>query len=174
MTVPQPQKIGTTVKFTELDLGDVARLVELNGAAYPAVPITDAAEMTELLNCADFTIAARDDSDDLIGFVIGMRPGSPYQSENYRWFQARATDFLYVDRIVIAESRRGAGIGRQLYASVFERARSESRSEVTCEVNLSPPNPESLAFHARLGFERVGEQETKNGAVTVALLAAPL
>jgi predicted GNAT superfamily acetyltransferase len=45
---------------------------------------------------------------------------------------------------------------------------------VTCEVNLDPPNPESLAFHARLGFARVGEQETKGGSVTVALLAAEL
>jgi hypothetical protein len=31
-----------------------------------------------------------------------------------------------------------------------------------------------LVFHARLGFERVGEQATKGGSVTVALLAAPI
>ena len=42
---------------------------------------------------------------------------------------------------------------------------------MTCEVNLEPPNPESLAFHDRLGFGRVGEQATKGGSVVVALLS---
>ena len=108
----------------------------------------------------------------LIGFVIGMRSGADYSSENYRFFEARSSDFLYVDRIVIDGSRRGAGTGRALYEAVFQLARDEGQREVTCEVNLDPPNPESLAFHARMGFQRVGEQETKNGSVTVVLLAA--
>jgi predicted GNAT superfamily acetyltransferase len=43
---------------------------------------------------------------------------------------------------------------------------------VTCEVNLDPPNPRSLAFHERLGFREVGRQATKGGAFTVVLLAA--
>ena len=45
---------------------------------------------------------------------------------------------------------------------------------MTCEVNIEPPNPASLAFHARMGFDRVGEQSTKGGEVVVALLAAPV
>jgi predicted GNAT superfamily acetyltransferase len=157
--------------FDALTATDIPRLVELNDAASPAVPVTSAAEMAALLDTAGFTLAARED-DTLIGFVIGMRAGSDYGSENYRFFDARSPDFLYVDRIVIDGSRRGAGTGRALYEAVFELARSGGLREVTCEVNLDPPNPESLAFHARLGFERIGEQETKNGSVTVALLAA--
>lgn len=127
--------------------------------------------MAALLGTADFTLAARD-GETLVGFVIGMRPGSEYASENYRYFDARSSDFLYVDRIVVDAARRGSGTGRALYEAVFELARAHGLREVTCEVNLDPPNPESLAFHARLGFERVGEQPTKNGSVTVALLAA--
>jgi predicted GNAT superfamily acetyltransferase len=157
--------------FDALTPADIPRLVELNDTASPAVPITSETEMASLLATAGFTLAARD-GDTLIGFVIGMRAGADYASENYRFFDARSSDFLYVDRIVIDGSRRGAGTGRALYEAVFELARSGELREVTCEVNLDPPNPESLAFHARLGFERVGEQETKNGSVTVALLAA--
>ena len=127
--------------------------------------------MAELLDAAGFTLAVRAD-ETLIGFVIGMRAGAAYASENYRFFDARSSDFLYVDRIVIDDPQRGAGIGRALYEAVFELARKEALREVTCEVNLDPPNPGSLAFHARLGFERIGEQETKGGSVTVALLAA--
>ncbi|MBG6107127.1 GNAT family N-acetyltransferase [Frigoribacterium sp. CG_9.8] len=159
------------MSFDALTPTDVPRLVELNDAASPAVPITSETEMAALLDIAGFTLAARD-GGALIGFVIGMRAGSSYASENYRFFDARSFDFLYVDRIVIDDSQRGTGIGRALYGEVFELARSESLREVTCEVNLDPPNPESLAFHARLGFDRIGEQATKGGSVTVALLAA--
>jgi predicted GNAT superfamily acetyltransferase len=157
--------------LTELDLPQV---VELNDAASPAVPITTIDGMADLLRVAGFASAAVDEADEstVLGFVIGMRPGSGYASENYRYFDVRGTDFLYVDRIVVAEDTRGSGVGRLLYASVFELARAEGRTEVTCEVNLLPPNPESLAVHPRLGFERVGEQDTKNGSVRVALLAA--
>lgn len=157
--------------FNALSAADIPRLVELNDAAAPAVPITSEAQMAVLLEAAGFTLAARE-GDTLIGFVIGMRAGSDYPSENYRFFDARSSDFLYVDRIVIDGSRRGAGTGRALYSAVFELARVDGMREVTCEVNLDPPNPESLAFHSRLGFRRIGEQATKNGSVTVALLAA--
>lgn len=117
---------------------------------------------------------AEPESATPIAFLIGMFPGASYESENYRYFEAGGSDSLYVDRIVVAESVRGSGIGRLLYEAVFMLAREQSRSEITCEVNLDPPNPESLAFHARFGFTRVGEQSTKGGAVTVALLAAPV
>lgn len=157
--------------FDSLSAADIPRLVELNDAASPAVPITSQTEMAALLDSAGFTLAARE-GDTIIGFVIGMRPGAQYSSENYRFFDERSSDFLYVDRIVIDDTRRGAGIGRALYGAVFGLAREEGLREVTCEVNLDPPNPESLAFHARLGFDRVREQATKDGSVTVALLAA--
>lgn len=162
---------SSSALFDELTASDIPRLVELNDAAYPAVPITPPGEMAALLGAAGFTLAAREHGI-LVGFVIGMRAGADYSSENYRFFSARSADFLYVDRIVIDVPQRGAGTGRALYEAVFERARDEGLREVTCEVNLDPPNPESLAFHARMGFQRVGEQETKNGSVTVALLAA--
>jgi len=152
---------------------DLPRIVELNDAAYPAVPITSEAEMAELLALAGFTFGAID-GDVLQGFLIGMTPGSPYTSENYRYFDGRGTDYLYIDRIVIDAGVRGGGIGRTLYTAVFDLARSQGRTEVDCEVNIDPPNPESLAFHDRMGFARVGEQGTKGGTVEVALLAAPV
>ena len=102
-----------------------------------------------------------------------MDPGLDYASENYRWFSERGDSFVYIDRVVVAEEARGTGIGRALYDAVFERAREHGRAEVDCEVNVRPENPQSLAFHARLGFEKLGEQETKGGAYRVALLAAP-
>ncbi len=155
---------------------DIPQITVLNAAAVPAVSPATEVEMGALLEFGHLAIVAVDDSADapLLGFLLCMQPGSDYASENYRYFESRGIDHLYVDRIVVADGARGLGIGRQLYNAVFELARAEGRREVTCEVNLDPPNPESLAFHARLGFERVGEQATKSATVTVALLAAPV
>src|SRR4051812_8012004 len=94
---------GRMVSLRPLTATDIPRIVELNDAAYPAVPITSQQEMTELLDLAGFTFAAVE-GDELQGFLIGMTPGSSYASENYRYFDGRGTDYLYIDRIVIDQT----------------------------------------------------------------------
>lgn len=156
-----------------LAAADIPALVAINDAAYPAVPITSVAEFTELVANSALTLVAEVDGEP-VGFVLAMEPGLDYASENYRWFSARSNDFFYIDRIVLSEHAAGKGLGRELYGRVFEAARARGASEVTCEVNVEPPNPRSLAFHAALGFTEVGRQGTKGGAIVVALQAAPL
>jgi len=156
-----------------LTVGDAAALSVLNDAAAPAVPLTECAALARLIDVAQLALGLERDGL-LVGFVLAMTPGAAYDSENYAYFESRGVDHLYVDRIVIAESERGTGLGGVLYEAVFAAARQQGRREVTCEVNLDPPNPGSLAFHERLGFRPVGTQATKGGAVTVSLLAAPV
>jgi hypothetical protein len=155
---------------------DLDGLVAVNDAAYPAVPITPAAEFAELIAMSSVVLVVDDGAP--AGFVLGMPPGLAYQSENYLYFTARArelgTTFVYVDRIVLAPHLRGRGLGPKLYDAVFAQARRVGAAEVLCEVNVEPPNPGSLAFHTRLGFVEVGRQSTKGGANVVALLAAPV
>jgi uncharacterized protein len=97
-----------------------------------------------------------------------------YASENYRWFEARGVDHLYVDRVVVAPHARRRGVAGMLYDAVEEAARAGGRLEVTCEVNVRPRNDASLAFHAARGYVEVGRQETDGGSKTVAMLARPL
>ncbi|MFC0678446.1 GNAT family N-acetyltransferase [Lysobacter korlensis] len=151
---------------------DLPRIVELNDAASPAVPVTAPSDMEALLELSSLALVVVGPDDVVHGFVVAVDPGSDYASENYRFFEDRGTPHVYVDRIVVDGAARGSGVGRRLYDAVFDRARSTGRDEVTCEVNLEPPNPDSLAFHERLGFARVAEQSTKGGSVRVALLAA--
>jgi predicted GNAT superfamily acetyltransferase len=162
------------VLLRQVRKADVPRIVELNDAAEPAVPVTAHADMKRLLSLSSLALVAVGDDDSVHGFVIALDPGAAYDSENYRFFENRGTRHVYVDRIVVDSAARGSGVGRLLYDAVFERARSTGRHEVTCEVNLAPPNPESLAFHQRLGFTKVAEQPTKGGTIRVALLAAPV
>jgi uncharacterized protein len=151
---------------------DLDALVAVNDGAYPAVPITPAAELAELIGMSRLTLVA--DDGEVAGFVVALAPGLAYPSENYTWWSARSSDFLYVDRIVLAPRLQGQGVGPLLYAAVEDAARADGATEITCEVNVDPPNPGSLAFHARLGFVEVGRQHTKGDTTEVALLARPV
>jgi len=153
---------------------DADQVLALNNAAVPAVNDLDGESLAGLMAGCGLAIAVTTDAEPhlVLGFAIVFAPYDDYASENYRWFSARSTDFLYVDRIVVAAAARGQGLGELLYASVFAAAREAETAEVVCEVNLVPPNPRSLAFHSRLGFAEIGQQSTKNDTVVVALLAA--
>jgi predicted GNAT superfamily acetyltransferase len=89
-------------------------------------------------------------------------------------FCARYPRFVYVDRIVVASSGRGRGCARRLYRDLFEHAVRAGHERVVCEVNTSPPNPASDAFHAALGFAEVGTASVYDGSRTVRYLSHPL
>lgn len=150
--------------------GDVPALAALNDAAAPAVNTLGAAGLAAHLPRCAVALVADDAAGVPQAFILALAPGADYDSENYRWFADRRPGSLYVDRIVVAPSSHGRGIGRALHDAVADHARSLGIAEVTCEVNLDPPNPQSLAFHHRLGFVRIGEQSTHGGAVRVAML----
>lgn len=156
------------MKLRELNSEDLPRITALNNAAVPAVPEMTEDSLAAVLTRSDIHLAAMD-GPTLLGFVIGFGSGSDYASPNFLYFERRGTDHLYVDRIVVDGDARGAGVGRVLYERFIELATEQGRTEVTCEVNVDPPNPDSMAFHTRLGFREVGRQSTDYA--TVALLA---
>ncbi|MDJ0338944.1 GNAT family N-acetyltransferase [Cryobacterium sp. PH31-O1] len=163
-----------TYSIRTLIPADLPRLLALNNAAVPAVNELNADALAELVEHSHLAVAVVDDDavETALGFAILFVSGAQYESENYRWFSGRSTDFLYVDRIVVADGFRGQGLGQVLYDAIFGAARREVLAEVLCEVNLEPPNPGSLAFHGRLGFVEVGQLSTKDDTVVVSLLAA--
>jgi predicted GNAT superfamily acetyltransferase len=89
------------------------------------------------------------------GLVFNFAPGTPYDSENYRWFAERHTSgFYYLDRIVLHESVRRQGLGTFVYDEIERVAARHGR--LALEVNLVPRNDASLAFHAARGYVEVG------------------
>lgn len=89
--------------------------------------------------------------------LVAFDQDSDHDSPNFRWFQARGGNFLYVDRIIVGSHARGRGLGRLLYADLANFARSVGHDRIVCEVNTDPPNPGSHAFHEQIGFKPVGE-----------------
>jgi len=153
---------------------DLAALALLNDGAVPNVNALGLEGLEEHLERCDLALTVEGPEGAPAGLLLALAPGRDYASENYRWFSVNQPPSLYVDRIVVAESLRSRGVGAALYAEVFAEAERRGLGLVTCEVNLDPPNPRSLAFHARLGFAQVSTLATKGGEVTVALLARGL
>ena len=111
---------------------------------------------------------------DLDAFLIAFDEGAGYDSPNFLWFCERYPRFVYVDRVVTAVSARGRGYAQRLYSDLFEQAALAGHERVVCEINLSPPNPGSDAFHAALGFTEVGSAAIHGGAKTVRYLERTL
>lgn len=132
----------------------------------------DAARLKLLAGMTEQLLVAEVEGQ-LAAFMMVFREGaSGYDSENYRWFSARYKQFLYIDRIAIAEPFRHLGIGTKLYETVFAHAKSLHIPFVTCEVDTIPYNAVSLNFHKKMGFHEVGTQFVQLNGVTVSLQEA--
>ena len=111
--------------------------------------------------------------EKIAGFLMGFDETADYKSLNFLWFKARYPHFFYIDRIVVSRDFRRQRIGRTLYQDVEQVTQSTS-GLITTEVNLNPPNPESLKFHLEFGFKEVGRQNTEAGKKTVCLMTKDL
>jgi len=107
-------------------------------------------------------------------FLLAFSAGTPYASPNYRWFDERFEDFLYIDRVVVSADHQQAGLGRALYVDVAVYALRCGRLQLVCEVDVVPPNAPSDAFHRRMDFTEVGRQWVAGGAKQVSLRMRPL
>lgn len=151
---------------------DLEDILILNESEVPHVGSIDIEQLNWFADNADYFRVVKIDGD-IGGFLIGIRPGSNYQSPNYRWFCDRYEDFAYVDRVAVAVSARGQGVAAQLYSD-FAAKMPESVTAMTCEVNIEPPNDGSMQFHTKLGFREVGTLTSDAGDKKVALLLKDL
>lgn len=144
---------------------DVPRMVLINEQGLPGTGKVTETEMADLLDLSELALGY-DDDNVLNGFVLCLLPKTSYGSLNYAWFNQRYDEFLYVDRIAVAENLRSRRIGTHLYNKVIDHA-EQLGVPVTAEVSLRPPNPGSMRFHNRHGFEKVGVFEQTKKAVTM-------
>ena len=137
-----------------LSIKDASQVWRINEEGLPWVGKVSEAEIEGLLERSSFALGAFN-GDLLQGFVICLPPKTTYSSLNYRWFNERYEDFLYVDRIAISAQHRGQGIGAQIYSAVVEAAQDKS-VPVLAEVMKKPLNEPSMHFHSAFSFVEVG------------------
>ena len=143
---------------------DVAAVLEMNNAAVPAVNPHDATSLAQLLTIADKAWVV-DHSGVLGGLLVVFAPGAPYASRNYEWLSERYENFGYVDRIVVAPMHRRMGLAAKLYEEFASHARVAGADRLLCEVNVDPPNPQSIAFHEANGWTAIDDLEHGPGKV---------
>jgi uncharacterized protein len=153
--------VATLRPITPSDVDEVLALNERN--VVKLAPL-DAARLAEIKDWAD-RVDVLDVDGAFAGFVVTFGPGTPYDSDNYRWFTDRFDDFYYLDRIVLHEDFRRRGLGGFVYDDVEETARKHGR--LALEVNLVPRNDASLAFHEGRGYVEVGRIGDDDHLVTL-------
>ena len=137
---------------TDADAPDVLALNERNVEALAPMSEDRFAQLRSWAHRFDVI----ESDGELAGFVVTFAPGTPYDSENYRWFTERhgTHGFYYLDRIVLHEDFRRQGLGGFVYDALETVAARHGR--MALEVNVVPRNDASLAFHERRGYVEVG------------------
>lgn len=152
-----------TMTIREMAQDDFDTVVDINQNALEGVGPLDREDLSLLVKQADQALVL-DDDGDIAGFVITLPTGATYDSSRYDWFEKRLDDYVYLDRIVVAESHRRMGVASRLYDEI------EGEKPVALEVY--DHNDASLAFHEGRGFEPVGELE-HNGTTNIMFVREP-
>jgi predicted GNAT superfamily acetyltransferase len=151
---------------------DLADVVALNEASLPHVSRMNMEQTRWFAANAWYFRIARIEGQ-FAGFLIGLRPGIQYGSENYRWFCENYRDFGYIDRVAVAAPARRQGVASSLYDD-FANALRGQVDIMTCEVNIRPANESSMRYHETHGFRKVASQETEGGTKEVAMMERTL
>lgn len=142
---------------------DFPSILTINHDCVPAVCALDTNELARLLsmNCIGFVA---EDHHNVEGYLLAFRKNEAYDGEEFDYFKSHiAEDFLYIDQIAIAQTARRKGVGIKLYDAASHWAKKHGMQKLCCEVNLLPPNPQSVAFHTTIGFGSIGELSVSDG-----------
>ncbi len=163
---------GCTIR--PLVSADRAAVLRLNAENRPALAALEAVDLDQLLAHEGHHLVAVDQLGEVVGFLLSFPRESRYDDSEINELRQRVSEpFHYICQVAIATTHRGQRIGRNFYDALARVARARGARLLCCDVNLSPPNPASLAFHERLGFERIGMGIASNG-FSIAFLARRL
>jgi uncharacterized protein len=157
----------------DANTSDFAEILHLNAESVHFLSPLDQARL-ELLHSQAAYHRVVEQSEGIAAFLMAFREDSTYDGLNYRWFVERFERFLYVDRIVVSRKSQGQGVGNLLYADLFAFARSSGAKHVTCEYDIDPPNEMSQGFHARHGFQEVGQRSVDYARKKVSMQSSEL
>lgn len=161
---PMPAPDDPHVRLRPLTDDDHADVLALNEQEVHLLAPMDETRLAELHGWAHrFDVVEVDGTFG--GFVVVIESGTTYDGDHYAFFSRVYEQFLYLDRVVLATAARGRGVGHAVYDELEADARRLGR--MTLEVNVDPPNPPSLAFHARRGYVEVGRQGPADHVVSL-------
>jgi len=158
-----------SVQLRQASAGDFNAILKINATSAPHVAILEAEDLHRMVALASFALVATD-GVRVVGYALAFLSSDIYEGDEFQSFRSRFVEpFLYIDQIAVCPTARRANIASQMYAWLQQRSHELGIFTLCCGVNLRPANPVSMWFHRKLGFESVGDLETRDGLL-VALL----
>ena len=159
-----PQYRLHTFSNSSINKVQLQSIYNLNQANTPEVGSLESMQhLKQLIEFSSYNLLVLKE-DGIVGFIICIREGSAYWSENYKFFTKRLKKFLYVDRVAIDQQHRRTGLGQAIYEDIFAQAISDSLP-IALEVNTQPVNQPSLNFHEKICFDRIGAKDFDDHSV---------
>ncbi len=119
----------------------------------------DDAELIQLLKRSDYARQILQGEAALFAYD----GASDNRHKHLDWLSDHLDHYLYIDRIIVANSAQGQGAGRTLYHDLESFARKAGHTHLACEINTALDNPGSHAFHLKSGFSQLGEADYPDG-----------
>jgi len=144
---------------------DIYNCFQLNQANTPNVGSESYKNFEELIINADYTLCIKNtkviafaicfaDKDKTIAYLNSVN------HKNFKELNKMVNNFLYVDRIAVAEKYRHLGIGSELYKKIIYFGKSQNYASVAAEINYLPiKNDISFNFHKKHGFEEIATKK---------------
>ena len=153
-----------------LILPDCKAVLQINAASVPSVAALDESEFARLMAIPNHHFAIESADQLVVGYALAFNSNAPYDGEEFQAFRRKLPrPFIYIDQVATQLKVRRMGIGTKVYDSLENVARLNEAFILCCEVNIDPPNPESMAFHLNRGFSQSEILTTADGRI-VALL----
>ena len=153
---------------------DCEEVLRINAESQPGVAHLDRPELERLVRLKNDHLVMEGPNGGLVGYLLAFPSDAPYDGEEFLFLnKASLGSFIYIDQIAVDAAERRTGSASSLYRATEAAAQRRGIQELSCEVNLNPPNPGSLAFHRSKGFNQTSVLETQDGR-TVALMSKQL
>ena len=144
---------------------DIYNCFQLNQANTPNVGSESYKNFEELIINADYTLCIK--NEEVIAFAICFADTdktieylNSVNHKNFKELIKMINNFLYVDRIAVAENYRHLGIGSELYKKIINYGKSQNYTSVAAEINYLPiKNDISFNFHKKHGFEEIATKK---------------
>ena len=143
---------------------DSPQVLRINASSQPHVAPLNEKELGRLMALPNEHLVAIENSESALGYALAFHREAPYDGEEFLVMRsALAEPFVYIDQVAVAAGHKGRGIGRALYEELERGAGRRRIRFLCCEVNTKPSNPDSSAFHKRMGFEFAAALATSEG-----------
>ena len=149
---------------------DCEEILRINAESQPGVAHLYRTELERLVRLKNEHLVIERPNGGVVGYVLAFPSDAPYDGEEFILLTKTSLGpFIYIDQVAVGAAERRTGAASRLYQATEAAALRRGIRELSCEVNLNPPNPGSLAFHRSKGFNQTSVMETQDGR-TVALM----